>query len=1079
MQSSYKSTIWEAASATAAVPSFFEAVEFQAGGEVWIDGGLGRNNPINVALQQVALEAEWKDKHIGCVLSLGTGVPRIDKISKNLAKFLKRSVQMMTDSEYIAEKFASSKRGQDLAGSQRYFRFSVAQGMEDLQTDECEETERMKALTYRYLSNVGSGNEVERCAKSLLLPDQNLVNVGSQKPTTFEELEDLTLQEKEDIKEVISSRLREHERPQAKREHLLDSLLIAGIYHRQAHIVENHTGTFEWIFDKSGRSVRPWDNLVVWLENGEGIYWISGKAGSGKSTLMSFLCEDQRTEEALKIWSGTKDLIMARLFFRNAGSRMQKNFDGFLRSLLYQILYGLPDMNILPSSVGSGLEQKRRRASDSQESIAVWTKRRLQETLHETITKLQHSCSLCLFVDGLDEIDDDEDDLIVFLRNIVSNTGVKVCLSSRPYREFEDAFSSSARLRLQDLTYNDIRAYVEDRFERLPQLLSMTSEKEYEMNKVKKRIVDRAEGVFLWVSLAVKDQIQGLQNDDSPEQLQERLANLPSEIEHIYTRMLDRIDKRYLRQASLFLQMTLYEPNLSVLELALASYPDLEAKLSSIDEIPKHQIVFLCRSTTDRLIRSCGGLLEVRENPSAFAFQKEVRASLSPTLEFIQPDNKPDKRWPASSFKPEITDAEILKLESVRSVNFIHCTVRDFLKTPGPGKVFLDTNFSPGFDPRVQSLKAGLGLKRLMEELNSPKAMVEAENQTFTTSASGRESPTFYSQKSFVDSSYASNRAYSTSNSSIKLEQAAHLGEQMRSRATADDEIQSIISDQDETELQESTGRLPQAAIATGLLANLLAENNKLSPLYKEALSQMGVRRFVNNFQRLLRQYYLNLRHNAKGNLELATCRLLKGQKSRKQIAERIAGLHEPENNGTREMRKRQADEDRSRDSPLERWIADNRGFRHTVLSADTPELVPDDTLQDQEENSSEEDASEDGNRATNLPHISEMESFVTGGDAFQHLVTNFRIFLTPTSLRSLARVIMSVPTDRIRFVESDDLSLSNKIKIFVESITEDNWNWWPLRAKMKMLQKDQIRLLWQCVSDTSNRALGRLLKTS
>ena len=80
---------------------------------------------------------------------------------------------MMTDSEDIAEAFASSKDGQDLARSQRYFRFSVAQGMEDLQMDEFKETERMKALTNLYLSKVGSGNEVGRCAKSLLLPDQN------------------------------------------------------------------------------------------------------------------------------------------------------------------------------------------------------------------------------------------------------------------------------------------------------------------------------------------------------------------------------------------------------------------------------------------------------------------------------------------------------------------------------------------------------------------------------------------------------------------------------------------------------------------------------------------------------------------------------------------------------------------------------------------------------------------------------------------------------------------------------------------------------------------------------------------
>ena len=172
-QASYKCTIWEAASATAAAPLFFRAVKFQAGGEIWRDGGLQRNNPINVALQQLELETEWKGKHIGCVLSLGTGAPKIQEISDNLAKFLKGSVDMMTNSEDIADAFAASKIGQDLVSSRRYFRFSVTQGMEDLRMDEYKETERMRALTDRYLSKVGNGNEVERCAKSLLLPDQN------------------------------------------------------------------------------------------------------------------------------------------------------------------------------------------------------------------------------------------------------------------------------------------------------------------------------------------------------------------------------------------------------------------------------------------------------------------------------------------------------------------------------------------------------------------------------------------------------------------------------------------------------------------------------------------------------------------------------------------------------------------------------------------------------------------------------------------------------------------------------------------------------------------------------------------
>ena len=152
---------------------FFKAVTFKAGGEIWRDGGLRRNNPINVALAQLGFETEWKDKRIGCVLSLGTGAPKINEISDNLAKFLKGSVDMMTSSEDIADAFAISKDGQDLAKSQRYFRFSVAQGMEVLQMDEYKETERMKSLTDLYLSKIGNGTEVDQCAKSLLLPDQN------------------------------------------------------------------------------------------------------------------------------------------------------------------------------------------------------------------------------------------------------------------------------------------------------------------------------------------------------------------------------------------------------------------------------------------------------------------------------------------------------------------------------------------------------------------------------------------------------------------------------------------------------------------------------------------------------------------------------------------------------------------------------------------------------------------------------------------------------------------------------------------------------------------------------------------
>ena len=44
--------------------------------------------------------------------------------------------------------------------------------------------------------------------------------------------------------------------------------------------------------------------LLTWLSSGNGIFHISGKLGSGKSTLMKSLCEHKSTVAMLKQWAG-------------------------------------------------------------------------------------------------------------------------------------------------------------------------------------------------------------------------------------------------------------------------------------------------------------------------------------------------------------------------------------------------------------------------------------------------------------------------------------------------------------------------------------------------------------------------------------------------------------------------------------------------------------------------------------------------------------------------------------------------------------------------------------------------------
>jgi hypothetical protein len=109
---------------------------------------------------------------------------------------------------------------------------------------------------------------------------------------------------------------------------VLNSLVFEGIYGRFEAVDEAHYKTFEWIFEpdggegyesnnsdkiKEGCDSDEGDDLrrsnselfKHWLSLGRDIFHISGKLGSGKSTLMKFLCEHERTMERLQQWAGT------------------------------------------------------------------------------------------------------------------------------------------------------------------------------------------------------------------------------------------------------------------------------------------------------------------------------------------------------------------------------------------------------------------------------------------------------------------------------------------------------------------------------------------------------------------------------------------------------------------------------------------------------------------------------------------------------------------------------------------------------------------------------------------------------
>jgi hypothetical protein len=91
------------------------------------------------------------------------------------------------------------------------------------------------------------------------------------------------------------------------------------------------------------------------------------------------------------------------------------------------------------------------------------------ETISRALEHLytQDQIRVCLFIDGLDEYEHghrgSHETIVKLFQHIAKSPNIKICLSSRPWLVFKDAFQMYPGLRLQDLNSTDISRYVEDK----------------------------------------------------------------------------------------------------------------------------------------------------------------------------------------------------------------------------------------------------------------------------------------------------------------------------------------------------------------------------------------------------------------------------------------------------------------------------------------------------------------------------------------------------------------------------------------------------------------------------------------
>ncbi|KAI0019297.1 hypothetical protein F4780DRAFT_448153 [Xylariomycetidae sp. FL0641] len=329
--------------------------------------------------------------------------------------------------------------------------------------------------------------------------------------------------------------------------------------------------TFEWIFSDPDR-ILHWHpelriNLVDWLRKGSGVFHVAGKLGSGKSTLMKFIREHDRTLKLLKEWSGKSEVLVLSYFFwkpdqaQNTLRGLKSHLLGEairqapqLSPILFPRLYTKPSLMHYTDSVT---------LTDSQVSQAL-------DSLLKCTTSLGDR-RIFILLDALDELQtevgsEDFNDLVSTVQGWASGPeqGVKICVSSRELPDFMD-FPKGQRIRLQQLTRRDMEKVITERIQSHPRISQMDKVCRSDSCRwhrahllsdcLIQHILDSAQGVFLWVKLVLRDLRRCMSNGTSMSLLRSQVNSLPTEVEDLVMHLFKTIPPQYQYASYIILSM--------------------------------------------------------------------------------------------------------------------------------------------------------------------------------------------------------------------------------------------------------------------------------------------------------------------------------------------------------------------------------------------------------------------------------------------------------------------------------------------------------------------------------------------
>jgi ankyrin repeat protein len=234
--------------------------------------------------------------------------------------------------------------------------------------------------------------------------------------------------------------------------------------------------TSQWVLETA--EFQQWRDRP--LHSDPNIFWLKGKSGTGKSTIMKTVVKHLGERE--------QGSIVLSFFFNARGQPLEQSVEGLYRTLLHQLFKRVPSLFITSKAMQMYAHKP------------AWSAEMLRGLFCDAVLSLQQE-KVLIVVDALDEGEEKEvRSMVDFARNLarsafLKNVSLNICFASRHYPSINVPGCREVVVEEQLKHAQDIARYIRG---------TLNLDYGQETYSFAQAITQKARGVFLWVTLVVK-----------------------------------------------------------------------------------------------------------------------------------------------------------------------------------------------------------------------------------------------------------------------------------------------------------------------------------------------------------------------------------------------------------------------------------------------------------------------------------------------------------------------------------------------------------------------------------------------